>query len=112
MKQILGALLLTAFSLSAFAVPPKQVTVCGVFQVRNSDGMLPVVVKELLVEMPAPMEGFNHYRLSADGMTIPELEKRQKLLNSMRVGEKYCVTGPVSNRDGRLEIQINKVKAW
>lgn len=112
MNQILTVLLLSAFSFSSFAAPPKQITVCGVFQVRNSDGMLPVVVKELLVEMPAPMEGFSHYRLSAAGMTIPELQKREKLLNSMTVGRKYCVTGPVSNLDGRLEIQINKVKAW
>lgn len=112
MKQILAVLLLTAVSNVAFTAPPKQVTVCGVFQVRNSDGVLPVVVNELLVEMPSPMEGFSHYRLSADGMTISELEKRQKLLKSMVEGRKYCVTGPVSNSGGRMEIQINKVKAW
>lgn len=97
-------------SSTALADAPKKVTKCGQFEIRNSDGMLPVVVKLLIVEMPSPMEGLIEYRLSAGGNTMQQLDRREKLLQSMVEGRRYCVTGPVNSEGVRPVLTIDKVK--
>ena len=110
MKSVIIALSFLMAGSSAMADAPKKVTVCGTYQVASSDGMLPVVVHWLFVPVDGPAAVSEQYRLSAAGMNMAELNKREKLLKSMVEGRNYCVTGKVTTRPGNTEILIDKVK--
>lgn len=96
---------------SAFAAQDAEVTLCGQFELKSSDGMMQVITPLLLVPVGRLTPAFSVYRLVASCRSAGECEARYEMIDKMINGKRYCVTGVVQeNGSGRADLIPNSVE--